>query len=62
MTYNELCYHAIKTLSIDNQLFEDFRPASPLFVPELKEQIPNAIIIWLKSGQKIIYIEKGENI
>ena len=60
MTYNEIYKSAIKNLSIDVQNIEDYRPASPLFIPELKEQIPNAIIIWLKSGEKIIYIEKGQ--
>ena len=35
---------------------EDYRPAIPFYVPELLKGIPNAIVVWLKNGGKIIYV------
>ena len=35
---------------------EDYRPADPMFIPQLKQGIPNAIIVWLKDGSKVIVI------
>lgn len=60
MTYYEIYKAAIKNLSLNDDIVDDYRPASPFFITELKEQIPNAIIIWLKSGKKIIYIENNK--
>ena len=40
---------------------EDYRPAIELFVPQLSKGIPNAIIVWLKDGTKVIYIAESED-
>ena len=40
---------------------KDYRPAHPGYVHELEEPIPNAIIVWLRDGSKIIYISKEED-
>lgn len=60
MTYGELYNKAIKTLNLDEDIISDYRPASPLFLCHLQHQIPNAIIIWLNTGEQIIFIDKGE--
>lgn len=53
MTYGEIYDQFISTTNINASLLSDYRPCCSLFdVPD----IPNAIIIWLKTGEKIIYI------
>jgi len=44
-----------------NAEVEDYRPAVGLYIPQLLEAIPNAIIVWLKDGSKIIYISESED-
>lgn len=39
---------------------EDYRPAVEMHVPQLSKGIPNAIIVWLKDGTKVIYIAEDE--
>lgn len=39
---------------------EDYRPAVEMYVPQLSKGIPNAIIVWLKDGTKVIYIEESD--
>jgi len=39
---------------------EDYRPAVEMHVPQLSKGIPNAIIVWLKDGTKVIYIAESE--
>lgn len=39
----------------------DYRPAVEMHVPQLSERIPNAIIVWLKDGTKVIYIAESED-
>jgi hypothetical protein len=39
---------------------EDFRPANEWYVSQLSKGIPNAIIVWLKDGTKVIYIAESE--
>lgn len=56
MTINDIYQEAIKELHLKYEEVEDFRPASPLYITELSKQIPAGIIIWLKSGNKLIYI------
>ena len=60
MTYGELYDKAIKTLNLDKNIIDDYRPASPMFIDQLMCQIPNAIIIWLKTGDQIIFIDRSE--
>lgn len=43
-----------------NAEVEDYRPAVGLYVQQLLECIPNAIVVWLKDGTKIIYISEKE--
>ena len=38
----------------------DYRPAVEMHVPQLSKGIPNAIIVWLKDGTKVIYIAEDE--
>lgn len=39
---------------------EDYRPAVKMHIPQLLRDIPNAIIVWLKDGSKVIYIAESE--
>ena len=59
MTYGEIYRQFESVTNINKSLVSDYRPCCELFdVPN----IPNAIIVWLKTGDKIIYIAKGETI
>lgn len=60
MTYGELYDKAIKTLNLDKNIVNDWRPASPLFIDQLISQIPNAIIIWLNNGDQVLFIDRSE--
>lgn len=40
---------------------DDYRPAEPMFIRQLLIGIPNAIIVWLKDGTKVIYIAESED-
>ena len=40
---------------------QDYRPAVEMHIPQLSEGIPNAIIVWLKDGSKVIYIAESED-
>lgn len=53
-TYNEFCD------KFPLAEVEDYRPAVELYVPQLSKGIPNAIIVWLKDGTKVIYIPESE--
>lgn len=53
MTYGEIYNQFFKKTNIDCSLIEDYRPCCELFdVPSIK----NAIVIWLRGGEKIIFI------
>lgn len=43
-----------------NAEIEDYRPACGLYIDGVDDctQIPNAIVVWLKGGSKVIYISK----
>ena len=57
MTYEDI-YKLFKSeTGIDGSLIDDYRPATPLYT-DLKVSIPNAIVVWIKNGGKIIYISK----
>jgi len=53
--YNEFCD------KFPHAGVEDYRPAVELYVPQLSKGIPNAIIVWLKDGTKVIYIAGSED-
>ena len=55
--YSALYNKALCELCLTYNEVEDYRPADPFFIPELKQPIPGAIIIWLKNGSKIIYFD-----
>lgn len=57
MTYPELYKKAIKKLNLKQEDIEDYRPAAELYIEHITGTIPDAIIIWLKSGEQIVYIE-----
>lgn len=52
--YNEFCE------KFPNAEVEDYRPADPMYIPQLMRGIPYGIIVWLKDGNKVIYIAKEE--
>lgn len=58
MTYEELYNKALCKLCLETSEVEDYRPACEMHIPEIKGGIPNAIIIWLKTGEKIVFIDK----
>lgn len=39
---------------------EDYRPADPMYIPQLLRGIDYAILVWLKDGSKVIYINESE--
>ena len=45
-----------------NTEIEDYRPAFGLYIDGMDdcEQIPNAIVVWLKDGSKVVYISKSQ--
>lgn len=57
MTYGEIYDKALNKLHLECEEVEDYRPACKMHIPELEIALPNAIIIWLKDGSKVIYIE-----
>lgn len=56
MTYSEIYEKALNTLNLNQTDIEDYRPACEL--EQIKCAIPGAIIIWLKTGDKVIFIDK----
>jgi hypothetical protein len=57
MTYGEVYKSFKEETGIDGTLISDYRPCCKLHE---MPNIPNAIIVWLKSGHKIVYIMKNE--
>ena len=57
MTYGEIFEQFCKKFDLSVQV-EDYRPAFGLYIDGLDDctNIPNAIVVWLKDGAKIIYI------
>lgn len=57
MTYGDIRKKAGKNIK---QNIENYRPAYGLYVDGMDdcEQIPNAIVCWLKNGDMVIYIVK----
>ena len=60
MTYGEIYNQALEELCLSPGKVEDYRPAVEMHIKQLKEPIPNGIIIWLKNGDKIIYVADSE--
>jgi len=58
MTYGDIYWEFCRKFT--NAEVEDYRPASEMYMPQLAKDIPNAIIMWLKDGSKIIYISERE--
>lgn len=55
MTYNEMYNSFFEKTNIDRSLIVNYRPCCEMYdVPN----ISNAILIWLRSGEKIIFIAK----
>lgn len=52
--YEEFCK------KFPNADVEDYRPADPMYMPQLLRGIPSAIIVWLKDGSKVIYAAESE--
>ena len=60
MTYAELFNKAVKALNLDESKINDWRPADAGYLYGIQVHIPNAIIIWLNTGERIIFIDKME--
>ena len=54
MTYEEIYEEFCN--KFPNAEIEDYRPAVPMYIPQLMRDIPNAIIVWLEDGSEVIYI------
>lgn len=55
MTYKEIYNSFFEKTNIDRSLIVNYRPCCEMYdVPN----ISNAILIWLRSGEKIIFIAK----
>ena len=52
--YNEFCN------KFPNVEVEDYRPADPMYIPQLLRGIPYAILVWLKDGSKVVYMSESE--
>ena len=61
-TYGDIYDKALNVLNLDVSNVEDYRPADPMFIPQLMRGISMGIIIWLKTGEKVVFIdcEDGE--
>lgn len=58
MTYGEIYKEFCN--KFPNIEIEDYRPADPMFIPQLSRGIQNGIIVWLKDGSKVVYIAAME--
>ena len=58
MTYEEIYEEFCN--KFPNAEIKDYRPADPMFVPQLMRGIPNAMIGWFKDGSKVVYIAEVE--
>lgn len=61
-TYEDIYKSALEKLKLSQDDIEDYRPASEAYNPRLLGTIPGAIIIWLKSGEQIIYIDTNKRV
>lgn len=61
-TYEDIYISALEKLKLSQDDIEDYRPASEAYNPRLLGTIPGAIIIWLKSGEQIIYIDTNKRV
>ena len=61
-TYEDIYKSALEKLKLSQDDIEDYRPASESYNPRLLGTIPGAIIIWLKSGEQIIYIDVNKRV
>ena len=62
MTYRQIFTQFLDQTKIDGSTILDFRMADQLYVPEIApvNYIPNAIVVWLNNGSKLIYIAKED--
>lgn len=58
MTYKDILNEFESKFS--NAEIEDYRPACGLYIDGVDDctQIPNAIVVWLKDGSKVVYISR----
>ena len=59
-TFKDLYDIALCKLGLPPDAIDDYRPVCEIYVEQLKEPIPNAIMLWLKTGEQIIFIDKAE--
>lgn len=53
MTYQELYNQFLKKTNMDISLISDYRPCCELYNAP---NIANAILVWLRSGERLIFI------
>lgn len=60
MTYFDIYNEFLRSTGICESMIDDYRPAVNPFTHELVgvDLIPQAIIVWLKHGGRIIYFAK----
>ena len=58
MTYGDIYDAALYRLHLEPSEVSGYRLAAHMYIDQIKEIIPNGIIIWLKSGKSIIFVEK----
>jgi hypothetical protein len=57
MTYGDIYRDFKSVTNISSELIDDYRPCMEMYgVPF----IADAIVVWLKNGDKIIYVKKGD--
>lgn len=61
-TFEDIYESALEKLKLSEDDIEDYKPASEDYNPRLLGTIPGAIIIWLKSGEQIIYIDTNKRV
>ena len=59
MTYEDI-YDEFRD-KFPNAEVEDYRPADPMYIPQLMGEIPYGIIVWLKDKSKVIYVAESED-
>lgn len=56
-TYSDLYNEFLVNTKTDPSIIDNYRPCYP---PYYERAIPNAILVWLKDGTKMIYVNNGK--
>lgn len=58
LTFGDIFNNFLTSTEINRDFITDYRPCGQ---PYFDYYIPNAIIVWLKNGDRLIYINKPSN-